>query len=467
MNVACFLEASALVTLAVLPQDPPSFYRDVLPILQANCTSCHQPAKSKDDLVLSSYTDVMRGKGHGEDREVVVVPGDPDASLLLESVVGHDGAAPAMPEKGEPLSATNVDILRRWIADGAVDDTPPGATLPVRPDQPPEYRLAPVVTSLAWSPDGDWLAVNGRNEVLLHSMRDETRPPRRLVGLAERIESIAFSPDGSRLGVVGGSPGRFGEVQIWSLADDSLTVSRVVTPDCVFGVSWSPDGRLVAFGGTDTAVRAIDASSGEQTLFQGAHDDWVLDTVFSRDGSHLITVSRDRSMKLTKVESQQFIDNITSITPGAQKGGLIAVAGHPERDELLVGGADGTPRLYRTFREKKRVIGDDFNLLRAFEPMPGRVFAVAFVDHGAKLASVSSHVGGGEARVYSADQAAPLWRRESPTGLYALAASPDGAKLAIAGFRGTVEILDAATGALARSFVAVRLSMDSDAGVAR
>ena len=39
-----------------------------------------------------------------------------------------------------------------------------------------------------------------------------------------------------------------------------------------------------------------------QVLYQSAHDDWVLDTVFSTDGSHLVTVSRDRSMKLILVE---------------------------------------------------------------------------------------------------------------------------------------------------------------------
>ena len=40
----------------------------------------------------------------------------------------------------------------------------------------------------------------------------------RLVGLSERIQSLAFSPDGKYLAVTGGSPGRFGEVQVWDVA---------------------------------------------------------------------------------------------------------------------------------------------------------------------------------------------------------------------------------------------------------
>ena len=54
-------------------------------------------------------------------------------------------------------------------------------------------------------------------------------------------------------------------------------------------------------------------------LFQGAHSDWVLDTVFSSDGSHLISVGRDMAAKLTEVATERFVDNITSITPGALK----------------------------------------------------------------------------------------------------------------------------------------------------
>ena len=80
-------------------------------------------------------------------------------------------------------------------------------------------------------------------------------------------------------------------------------------------------------------------------LFQGAHSDWVLDTVFSSDGSHLVSVSRDMSMKLTEVATQRFVDNITSITPGALKGGLMAVDRHPtQATNWLIGGADGVPQ---------------------------------------------------------------------------------------------------------------------------
>ncbi len=151
----------------------------------------------------------------------------------------------------------------------------------------------------------------------------------RLVGESERIESIAFSPDGKRLAVAGGSPGRFGEIQVWDVAKRKLKLSVSITFDTVYGVSWSHDGDKLAFGCADNTVRAIDAVSGKQVLYQGAHDDWVLGTVFSKDSTFLVSIGRDRSMKLTEVATQRFIDNVTSITPGALKGGLLAVARNP------------------------------------------------------------------------------------------------------------------------------------------
>ncbi|MBK8975248.1 MAG: hypothetical protein IPM29_04940 [Planctomycetes bacterium] len=446
---------ATVATLGVaLAQDAPSFQRDVLPLLRERCVGCHRPDEHKGDVDLSSFAALMRGADDGSE---IVVAGAPEHSLLLEVVVPQAaGTAPAMPEEGAPLTAAEVDLLRRWVAAGAIDDTSADAA-PTPPARPPVYRTAPVITSLAWSPDGVRLAVSGRNEVLLHDMVG-TAAPVRLLGRAVRVESLAWSPDGARLAVAGGAPGRFGEVQIWRIADATLLRAELVTGDCLFGVSWSPDGRLVAFGATDTAVRALDAESLRQVLYQGAHDDWVLDTAFSCDGSHLVTVGRDRSMKLTKVDSQQFIDNITSITPGALKGGLIAVARHPERDELLVGGADGVPALFKMFRDQKRVIGDDFNRIRSFAVLPGRVFDVAFLGaDGARIVAVASSARGGEARAFRTEDGTELWRHEAAAGLYALAPSPDGTRVAVGGFEGCVEILDAATGTPLRRFVAVPL----------
>ena len=96
------------------------------------------------------------------------------------------------------------------------------------------------------------------------------------------------------------------------------------------------------------------------------------------------------SAKLTEVATQRFVDNMTSITPGALKGGLAAVARHPSRDEVVVGGSDGIPKVYRMIRQTKRVIGDDSNLIRELPAMPGRVYGVAVSADGKRIAAASS-----------------------------------------------------------------------------
>ena len=196
-------------------------------------------------------------------------------------------------------------------------------------------------------------------------------------------------------------------------------------------------------------------------LYQGAHDDWVLDTVFSTDASHLVTVSRDRTMKLILVPEQQFIDNITSITPGALKGGLMSVDRHPTRDELLVGGADGVPKLYRMYREKKRRIGDDYNLIRQFAPVRGRIFAVEVCRDGDRIVVGSSRRDGGEVRAFAISDGSTLWSHATGAGVFAVSWSPDGGTVAAGGFDGVVELIDADTGWLDRQFVPVPIGEPS------
>jgi WD40 repeat protein len=461
-----------------------SYYRHIRPIFQQHCQGCHQPAKAQGSFVMTSYADLLKA---GDKNEPGIVPGNVAKSHIVTQITPQNGKAALMPRDKPPLIDHDINLIKKWIAQGAKDDTPASARDVVDMDHPPVYVLPPVITSLAYSPDGTLLAVTGYHEVLLHKA-DGSGLVARLVGLSERVQSLAFSPDGKSLAVTGGDPGRFGEVQIWDVAGKKLRLSVPVTYDTVYGASWSPDGSKIAFGCADNTLRAIDAKTGQQVLYQGAHSDWVLDTVFSMDGSHLVSVSRDRSMKLTEVVTQRFIDNITSITPGALKGGLMAVARHPFKDELLIGGSDGVPKIYQMYRNKKRVIGDDFNLLRTFQSLPGRIFAARYSADGSRMVVGSSLNGQGEVRVYKSGPDKPDNRALSLCGLpviatrgvaptvfaidlrvgnliskfegqrgavYALAYRPGGKQVASAGFDGVVRLNDPETGKLVKEFVAV------------
>lgn len=381
------------------------FSRDIKPIFQARCYGCHQPAKAGGGYIMSRADTLHQG---GESEQAAIVPGDPDASYLVEQITAEDGVA-AMPQDGEPLSPKEVELIRRWISAGAVDDTTGSASRRYDIDHPPLYTRPPVITSLDYSPDGTLLAIAGFHEVLLARVTDAdpqsgvqetTQLAGRLIGMSERIESVRFSPDGQKLAVTGGLPAQMGEVQIWDVATRELALSLPVSFDTVYGASWSPDSKLLAFGCADNTVRAINSETGEQILYQSSHSDWALDTTFSVDGSHLASVSRDATAKLIEVPTQRFVDNITSITPGALRGGINAVVRHPLRDEILFGGADGMPKIYRMHRQTERVIGDDANLLWKLPPLPGRIFSVDFGQDGHLIAAASSLDGHGHVHLY-------------------------------------------------------------------
>ena len=468
------------------PSAPVSYFKKIRPILQAQCQGCHQPAKAKGGYVMTDFAKLVAGgEDCAKDKKQAVATKDPESSFLVQQITPKDGAA-EMPPKKAPLANAEIQLIRRWIAEGAVDDTPANARQRFDAEHPPVYQRPPVVTSLDFSPDGSLLAVAGFHEVLLWKA-DGSELVARLIGLSERIQSVHFSPDGKRLAAVGGRPAQMGEVQIWDVEKRKLALSVPVGFDTVYGVSWSPDGKMVSFGCPDNTLRAIDSENGKQVLQGTSHSDWVLDTVFTHKGDQLVSVGRDMSTKLTEVASQRFIDNISSITPGALRGGLQTVARHPERDEFLVGGADGVPQAYRIVRKVQRRIGDNALCIRKWPAMEGRIYAVRFAPDGKSFAATSSLDGTGAVNFYNYDfdteMPADILAIENKAGrteeekkkeeehftsnvkllgsvpinagVYALSYAPDGKSIAVAGEDGKVRVISPSAAKVLKEFVPV------------
>src|SRR5437588_12956897 len=66
------------------PQAPPSYAREVLPILQQKCLACHSGAAKMGGLVMESYESLMKGGAHGP----VIVPGKGSESRIIFMLEG-------------------------------------------------------------------------------------------------------------------------------------------------------------------------------------------------------------------------------------------------------------------------------------------------------------------------------------------------------------------------------------------
>lgn len=90
------------------------FEKNVRPVLAENCYSCHEGHKAKSGLMLNSRAGVMRGT----DYKKVIIPGDPENSVLIKAIRHAAGAEP-MPSKKPQLAANQIDALVQWVKMGA------------------------------------------------------------------------------------------------------------------------------------------------------------------------------------------------------------------------------------------------------------------------------------------------------------------------------------------------------------
>ncbi len=97
---------------------PVSFEREVMPLLEKRCNKCHYPQEQRGGLDLTRLDTMRRG---GDDLGAGFIAGKPEESPLIQVLTG--AKEPPMPKKGEKLAAAEIDLLRRWIAEGAKDDS--------------------------------------------------------------------------------------------------------------------------------------------------------------------------------------------------------------------------------------------------------------------------------------------------------------------------------------------------------
>jgi mono/diheme cytochrome c family protein len=106
--------AAADAPVAAAGDAPVDFVRDVQPIFAQHCYACHDADKRKGGLQL----DVKQRALAGGDEGPILTAGDPEKSKLIHLVRGDDPKE-VMPPKGERLTPQQVQVLARWIRQGA------------------------------------------------------------------------------------------------------------------------------------------------------------------------------------------------------------------------------------------------------------------------------------------------------------------------------------------------------------
>lgn len=94
------------------------FAQKVWPVFKEKCLACHgdDPAKIKGDFDMRSREAMLKG---GESEEPGFIPGKPDDSRLMMAVKRLDSDLAMPPKENDKLHAEQIEIIRKWIADGA------------------------------------------------------------------------------------------------------------------------------------------------------------------------------------------------------------------------------------------------------------------------------------------------------------------------------------------------------------
>ncbi|MCG8600015.1 MAG: hypothetical protein MI807_07735 [Verrucomicrobiales bacterium] len=344
--------AAAIIPLLGIAEEVAKldYQTDVAPLLRDYCAGCHNDYDREGDFSVETFAAVNEG-GESEDRKILV-PGKPEQSYLLQTILKT--AKPAMPPKKEPqLSQEEIDLLVRWVKEGAMG---PGkgkdfsilSRLTV-PDIATTDHAAEPITAMKISPDGKQAALARYSQIDIQDLGTG-----KVVGVYHvddgKVNAVNFSRDGKYLIAATGVTGLSGVAVLWDLktGEELRCFGEGTHRDILFDAEFSPDGTIVATAGYDRVIRLWEAASGKYIRQFPSHNGAVFDLAFSPDGTVLASASADSTCKIWGVESGERLDTLNQ-----PQGEQFRVDFTPDGKYIVGAGADNRIRLWRFVSKEK------------------------------------------------------------------------------------------------------------------
>jgi mono/diheme cytochrome c family protein len=162
------------------------FVRDVRPILQKHCHSCHGTEKQKSGLRLDVKSEAFKG---GDGYGPAIVAGNVQESPLLQLIeAGDEGSR--MPPSGAPLSPAEIATLKTWIEEGAA--WPDGVDLAKLEDRRDHWSFKPIKTPTLAAAATDAWSRNPIDRMILGRLDREGLKPAREASRATWLRRVSF-----------------------------------------------------------------------------------------------------------------------------------------------------------------------------------------------------------------------------------------------------------------------------------
>ncbi len=247
-----------------------------------------------------------------------------------------------------------------------------------------------VLTSVAVSPNGQWLAASGfgeRHNAFLWNMASKQRID--LIGHTDRVQKITFSPDGQRLLTVSHDK----TAKVWDVSTGKVIVSLPAGTTLWNGV-FSPDGRQVVTIGEDGIGRIWDSQTGQLRIQLTGHTAPSCAVLYSQDGQWIATGSDDKTARIWNAQTGKLAHTLGTGNLGERHTDTItSLAFSRDGKILLTASHDGTAIGWdvSTGKFKFALVGHQEGIWSVQYSPDGKRIVTASNDHTARIWSAESH----------------------------------------------------------------------------